>query len=369
MCALPVLSACLPNVTGKYDGDRVGPNLYLFVVAAFGAGKGGARYAKKLGEKIHRAKRDCTAEERSEQETPKKNMLFIPANSSRTGAIELLADNDGKGIVFETEADTLTETVAQDYGNYSDALRAAYHHETISFFRRQNKEYIEIEKPQLSVVLTGTPDQLQRLIPTPENGLFSRFMFFKLECSTEFKDVFDNRKNRYEKDFDALADNIKKLYDKLEAKDGGITFVLTSDQKDKFIKHFGKLKKEVNEYVSSDMNGVVNRLGLMAYRIAIILSVVRREADLPEEVLICQDVDFDNALRIIGISYSCALEIYQNFPKRQLPSKNQFAEKAKDINRCIELFQQGKSYKEIAIEVFKSESKKSQAYYYINGRK
>jgi hypothetical protein len=104
--------------------------------------------------------------------------------------LKILADNDGIGLLFETEGDTLSQTLKSDYGNYSDTLRKAYHHETISLSRRKDREYLEVKNPRLSVVLAGTPEQVRRLIPDTENGLMSRFIFNMLPYKRYIRNVF-----------------------------------------------------------------------------------------------------------------------------------------------------------------------------------
>ena len=59
---------------------------------------------------------------------PPERMLFIPANNSTTGVYQLISDNEGRGLMFETEGDTLTQAFKSDYGNYSDGFRKAFHH-------------------------------------------------------------------------------------------------------------------------------------------------------------------------------------------------------------------------------------------------
>src|SRR5690554_6717079 len=112
-------------------------------------------------------------------------MLFIPANNSSTGAYQLLNDSDGKGLIFETEGDTLAKAFKSDYGDYSDGFRKAFHHETIAYYRRTDRELVEIDHPKLSTLLSGTPMQISALIPSAENGLFSRFMFYYMNIKTE----------------------------------------------------------------------------------------------------------------------------------------------------------------------------------------
>src|SRR5690606_14575639 len=109
---------------------------------------------------------------------------------------QLLADNGGQGLILETEGDTLAQTFKTDYGNYSDGFRKAFHHETISYFRRTDREYVDIENPKVSAALSGTPSQVGSLIHTCENGLFSRFMFYCLNTKGVWKNVFARNAGR-----------------------------------------------------------------------------------------------------------------------------------------------------------------------------
>jgi len=62
---------------------------------------------------------------------PKQKLLFIPANNSASSFINTLAENDEMGILSSTEADTLANSLTQDWGNFSDILRCAFHHESV----------------------------------------------------------------------------------------------------------------------------------------------------------------------------------------------------------------------------------------------
>src|SRR5690606_28751057 len=99
-------------------------------------------------------------------------------------------DNEGRGIIFETEGDTLSNAFKSDHGNYSDGFRKAFHHESISYYRRTGHEFVEIDKPCISTVLAGTPMQVATLIPNAENGLLSRFIFYYMNSEPVWTDVF-----------------------------------------------------------------------------------------------------------------------------------------------------------------------------------
>jgi len=202
--ALAVLSGCVPNVTGLYDRALNYPNIFSFIIAPAASGKGAMKYAKMLGDVYHKHLLEESQEsfkeykiqltdyyqslaqyKKNKRSTPPEEpiqppfrILFIPANSSSAMVIKHLKDSTGSGIMCETEADTLGNTLKQDWGGYSDLLRKAFHFEKMSYSRKSNEEFFEIDEPRLSVAISGTPKQVLRLIPSTEDGLFSRFLFY-----------------------------------------------------------------------------------------------------------------------------------------------------------------------------------------------
>ena len=149
LSSLTVISAALPNVSGIYNRRPVWANLFLFVTARASSGKGRLFLCKFIIDPIHYRLREINEAEEMEYEQkmqqyqankkkmnmdklqePPLRMLFIPTNSSATAVYQVLGDNDGQGIMFETEGDTLANTFSSDYGNYSDGFRKAFHHET-----------------------------------------------------------------------------------------------------------------------------------------------------------------------------------------------------------------------------------------------
>ena len=76
-------------------------------------------------------------------------------------------------FVVAQPADTLSTSLNQDYNHGSDILRNTFDHERISYNRRTDHEYRELKETFLSMVLSGTPNQVKSLIPSAENGLFS----------------------------------------------------------------------------------------------------------------------------------------------------------------------------------------------------
>lgn len=385
--ALGVISGILPNVQGFYDGSFVAPNLFCFVVGGYGTGKGGLKYSRLIAQAIHKKrieeskqaqahyKQLCIdAKEANEPapDPPPQKTLFIPANNSHSGFIELLDQNKGMGVVYEPEADTLVGSFKSDHGNFSDSLRKGFHGEADTLYRKTNGVHIYIERPQFAVVLSGTPDQLQRLMPSAENGLFSRFLFYRLPANNEFKDVFSDTRRGYPAHFEQIGSTFLEIYTYLEALTDPLEIQLTAEQQRRFLGAFQRAKADMLENASADLGGVANRQGLQCFRIAMILTALRNfgHADY-SPVMVCEDVDFENALRIVEILRGHALGVYYELP--QAPTSREAAayqvelsQKAVEVARAKVMFEQGKSYAEIAREILGDANKKGTVYKWLN---
>lgn len=349
--SLVSMSACLPNVYGVYAEREVFANLFLFVTAQASAGKGRLTLCRKLVEPIHKAlreqnraeyesyQRDLTeyAAAKSDkvnmdkpQEPPLK-MLVIPANNSATGLFQILNDNNGKGLIFETEGDTLAQTFKSEHGNYSDGFRKAFHHETITYNRRKDREFVEIDMPRLSALLSGTPKQVSALIPNAENGLFSRFIFYFMNIRYEWKDVFAGESGQtLDHYFDHLGAQFHELHKCLESQDKPMRFCLTVSQQQQFNSYFEQTQIQYIELCGEDYIGTVRRLGLITFRIAMILTALRiMDNGELRSPLVCSDTDFNIAMEIVKVLVQHAAHVFQQLPtdtaaKVQPNQKQQF---------------------------------------------
>lgn len=284
--AITVLSSTLVKVSGVYDERIVYPNLYLFVSADAGMGKGALTLCRELVVPINAELRaaarlqSAEADSSKEKDTPML-ALIIPANSSASAFIKTLADNNGTGLMFETEGDTLSQTLKSDYGNYSDTLRKAFHHEPVSLCRRKDREHLEIDCPKLSAVLAGTPGQVRNLIPDSENGLFCRFMFFNVRFEKGIRDVFavtDSKQSKTEA-FRLLGEQYKELIGKIHREASAYEVRIPPFLHGHFMDHYNQLNDECCEAIGNRMQGVVRRNGLMAFRIMMVLTIVRHMTD------------------------------------------------------------------------------------------
>lgn len=311
--AITVLSSTLGKVSGVYDERIVYPNLYLFVSADAGMGKGALTLCREIVAPINAELRavarlqSAEADSGKEKDTPML-ALIIPANSSASAFIKTLEDNNGTGLMFETEGDTLSQTLKSDYGNYSDTLRKAFHHEPVSLCRRKDREFLEVDCPKLSVVLAGTPGQVRNLIQDSENGLFSRFIFFNIKFERNIRDVFvvtDSKKSKKEV-FRQLGEQYKELLGKIQREASGYEVGIPLFLHGHFMDHYNQLNNECCEAINNRMQGVVRRNGLMAFRIMMVLTIVRHLTDdhyhpMPEGQplrLECSEEDYHTSLTI-----------------------------------------------------------------------
>ncbi len=339
--SIAVISGCLPNMEGIYFDEPVSPHLYLFITAPAGSGKGKMKWSRYFGQTIHEelighAKADradylerleyyLNLERRnrlneSKPAEPLRRMLFIPANSSSSAFIQALADNGFRGVIFETEADTLANTFRQEWGNFSDVLRKAFHHESTSLFRRKDDEFIEIEDPHLAIALSGTPRQVHHMMPDAENGLFSRFLYYAFQDNSCFRNPFvSNQKIDYIRFFKEQGRKIFELNHRLTFLKRPITFSLTSDQGEHFTKVFDDMLNRNKLLLGDDFEANTKRLGLITFRIAMILSALHLidNRKIPEKV-VCNDPDYGTALSIATTLEKHAIAVYRNLPGNRL---------------------------------------------------
>ena len=341
--SLTVFSACLPNVYGVYDRREVFSNLFLYVTASASAGKGRLSLCRHLAAPLHRELREQYRKsmerykqeqlqyvmnkkkgEASEPEEPPFLTLFIPANSTATVVYQTLSQNNGVGLLFETEGDTLANAFNSDLGNYSDGFRKAFHHEMISYLRKKDREYVEITKPKFSAILSGTPEQVFNLIPSAENGLFSRFIFYVMPTEIVWHDMFDASEGPTADElFKEIGRDFYQFHKLLGAQP--IRFTLQQEQQRRFNTFFSKTQAEYAALFGNDIIASVRRLGLILFRFAMILTVLRQmdEGAFPlaledgkEALLVCTDADFDTALAMVKVLLQHTVRVFQALPRR-----------------------------------------------------
>jgi hypothetical protein len=337
--ALAILSGCLPNVSGLYSGSIVYPSLFSFILAPAASGKGALKFSKALADKYHSNLLEESKEARKIYEEklaaykmlkgkgkleenqempiePKFKVVYIPANTSNAKIIQHLDWNEGKGIICETEADTLGQTFKNDWGSYSDMLRKSFHHEKISVSRKTDAEFVEVNEPQLSVALSGTPKQVFNIIASAEDGLFSRFIFYVFKTDAVWLDPSPKGNPVNLTDyFNKQSNQVFKMVEFFER--DSMTLQLTEEQWDKFNPIFSSYLVQISTFVSDDAQSVVKRLGIILFRLCMIFTAIRKfDTNDHHKEIYCLDVDFETALTLIKNYLQHSIIMFENLPKQ-----------------------------------------------------
>ena len=175
---------------------------------------------------------------------------------------------------------------------------------------------MDIDCPRLSAVLSGTPKQVQNLIPEVENGLFSRFIFYYLEMSSVWKDVFERKaENGLDDYFGRFAQQYYELH-KIMKSTLNIEFTLTVSQQQQFNNIFARWQNIYETLVGQEYTATVRRLGLITFRMAMIFSVLRimENGELPLK-LVCEEREFQNAISITGVLIVHAKKVFSDLPQ------------------------------------------------------
>ena len=293
--AFTVLGASLSHVVRcQYGRKWQAPCMQTFIVAPSAAGKSALTWVRLLIEPIHdkirnevkeamktyrreKAAYDSLGKERRNQEAPvlpPNRMFLIPGNNTGTGILQNIMDSNGTGLICESEADTVSTAIGTEYGNWSDTLRKAFDHDRLSYNRRTDREYKETTACYLSVLLSGTPAQIKPLISSPENGQFSRNIFYYMPRVGEWKDQFGEDELDVEAEFIRMGHEWKASRDELKKK-GLFTLKFTQQQKDEFNGHFSALFYRSSLVTGEEMSASVMRMGTILCRMMCITALLR----------------------------------------------------------------------------------------------
>lgn len=351
------------GIYGIYDGRRVFAPLFTNIYGSAATKKGDLIFCKQLALPEKREmRREFEAsmtkfeEEKAAYEAqgkgknkgergpaPKEPVFrdpFMPGNSSSSAVYRALDANGGWGIMFETEADTVSNMLDSDYGHYSDLMRKAYHHETVSMNRVSDKIHIDIENPRLSVFITCTPGQIPGLFPSFENGLGSRFQFYNLpDDKVEFHDVFARSDSPLEDTYKQMGEDLLPLYHALlERKGNPIQFVMSKAQQLEFLTTYEETLCEQFQMLGAGFNAFVFRMALANFRYAMVLTALRRLSEwnkkddifsADERALVCDDRDFHTAMSIMGCLINHTARVYAVLAKE---NENPFANSGVNLN-------------------------------------
>lgn len=184
-----------------------------------------------------------------------------------------------------------------------------------------NREYVDIEEPRLSALLTGTPKQVTSLLQSPEDGLVSRFIFYQLEPNLQWKNVWAGKgEQSLGEYFTKLGEEFLEVYDTL-SRNSELEFSFSSSQQEQFNAYFSQLQEECYAKIGEDVIASVRRLGIICFRIGMVFTALRMMEDGDfYSPLACSDVDFNSAMSITKVLIVHTLQILGELPKGNVQS-------------------------------------------------
>ena len=317
MALLTASGSCMPNLYFRYGltGKRYYPNLQCFIVGSAACGKGIANLALEFVRKVHEA-------------TP----LVIAGDSSYPGFYRQLERQNGRGYIHESEGSVITDVWRSSVTNYNTALRKAAEHEPITRNRANDSSCIAC--PQLSVLLTGTFSQYRALVPSIENGYFSRLLTLVVQDQQAFSSKYVEPANGANT---VMATAAEQLFDLCQTlyKSRPIEFCLTPEQRTRLGHHMETAYPTLIRMLGEDFHSVVLRMAVQIERIATILTALRmneEKSQISNDQLqiICSNQDYALA-ELIGnkllLHMAQAYQLIKGTQKVSIPSVNPLDQK------------------------------------------
>lgn len=286
MATLTAASACMPNLYFRYGptGKKYYANLQCFILAAAASGKGIANQALEMVRVI-------------DEQYP----MLIAGDSTLPAFYKALQEQNGCGYLHESEGSVITDIWKTSTSNYNTALRKAAEHEPIS--RNRVKKASEISSPRLSMLLTGTFGQYRALVPSVENGYFSRLLTVVIKGSHAFDKRYVSSKGAQSVIPQQVGHHLLRVYESL-MNAGEREWSLTDTQKIRLGEHLETEYGSLISLLGDNFHSAVIRMAVQIERMAMILSVLRaqstdRFADRIQTELLCTDEDYETA-ELIG---------------------------------------------------------------------
>ena len=275
MATLAAASACVPNLYFRYGptGKKYYANLQCFILASSASGKGIANQALEMMRVV-------------DEQYP----MLIAGDSTLAAWYKALEEQGGIGYMHESEGSVITDIWRNAAANYNTALRKAAEHEAIS--RNRVKGASEIACPRLSMLLTGTFSQYKALVPSVENGYFSRLLTLVERGSHPFEKSYVTAKSENSSVARQVGNQLLRTYEGL-LNAGEREWRLTDAQKERLGEKLETEYRTLIDMLGENFHSTVIRMAVQIERIALILSAMR--GNFAE----CADTDYETA-EIIG---------------------------------------------------------------------
>lgn len=257
MATLAAASACVPNLYFTYGptGKKYYANLQCFILAAAASGKGIANQALEMVRVV-------------DEQYP----MLIAGDSTLAAFYKALEEQGGVGYMHESEGSVITDIWKSGAANYNTALRKAAEHEAIS--RNRVKGSSEIKCPRLSMLLTGTFGQYKALVPSVENGYFSRLLTVVIRGTNGFDKRYVKSKGGQSAIPKIVGQRLLRTYEAL-MNAGEREWSLTDAQKERLGEHLETEYGTLIGLLGDNFHSAVIRMAVQIERIAMILTAMR----------------------------------------------------------------------------------------------
>lgn len=288
MATLAAASACVPNLYFTYGptGKKYYANLQCFILAAAASGKGIANQALEMVRVI-------------DEQYP----MLIAGDSTLPAFYKAIEEQGGCGYMHESEGSVITDIWKNSAANYNTALRKAAEHEPIS--RNRVKGASEIKNPRLSMLLTGTFGQYKTLVPSVENGYFSRLLTVVIRGTNPFDKRYVSSKGGQSVIPKIVGQRLLRTYEQL-MNAGEREWSLTDAQKERLGEHLETEYGTLIGLLGENFHSAVVRMAVQIERMAMVLTVMRiqnteyriqteSDSELMNEKILCADEDYETA--------------------------------------------------------------------------
>ncbi|MCQ2202475.1 MAG: DUF3987 domain-containing protein [Bacteroidales bacterium] len=276
------------RTTFIYGGSTYYPAVYLIVWGDSASSKGSVSKTFSLLDGINERCMDeykaamakyeeemrafySLGKERGNTPMPKKPVLRCPSlavNSSGPSTIQGIDECNGHVVLLATEMSEMTTANNSDFGGSQNSaiLRISFDHDPIRMRRRKNEENIIVKKPIITVILTGTKEQLKDHTKSAENGQFSRGIYLFMPTQDEFVDQW-GKKYDIKKFFRSLGEEWEAQIKSRLGDDSEVEMCFSTTQKrllTRSFSHIHKLSKDVSQEMSPYVKrAIINLIRLM----------------------------------------------------------------------------------------------------------
>jgi hypothetical protein len=298
---LTAYGATFTNIYCNYRGDTIFPNLYLAVYSRAGSGKSSMKWIRKIFDRINEKEiLESPIAPNSDPERKIYRTLFIAPNiTSAQWCLQLANNHNHQGIIIATEAETLTKSCSsKDMGGFTDGLRICYENEPYEVMRKTNNEHLIIKEPKLALILSGTPNQITSFIPTAEDGLASRMIYYSFEGSVNWERSTDHHSD-INSELDPLKTHSYNLYVDLKERIN-IKIEFSDKQYEILDNTFHMWIEHGKKNYGNESIPFIFRLAPRVLKIAMILTVLKINSFdyVKNNTAKCSDTDFHMSLTL-----------------------------------------------------------------------